>query len=130
MSEEPLECKQTIEQLKKSLEERTLQLEEAKRQLEQEKERLQQYIDTRKKLGEMTDLLQVSNTLEEAEEIIALHFSVLFPELDGALYLFIAPGDVEPVAAWGAHRDDFQQAFAMTDCWALRRGKTYRVGNG
>jgi diguanylate cyclase (GGDEF)-like protein len=119
--------RESIDQLEAQVEDLRSQLRKANQQLILEKTRLQQYSDFRKQLGDMTNLLEASSSLQEAGEIIALNFSVLFPMLNGALYLFKLPGEVESVAIWGENQGLFPKVFAKEDCWALRRGKTYQV---
>jgi diguanylate cyclase (GGDEF)-like protein len=116
-----------LDQLKGQVEDLRTQLQKANQQLILEKTRLQQYSYFRKQLGDMTNLLEASSSLQEAGEIIALNFSVLFPMLNGALYLFKLPDEVELVAVWGKNQELFPKGFAKEDCWALRRGKAYQV---
>jgi diguanylate cyclase (GGDEF)-like protein len=119
--------RENVAQLEEQVEDLGTQLQIANQQLLLEKARLQQYSYFRKQLGDMTNLLEASSSLQEAGEIIALNFSILFPRLDGALYLFKLPGEVESVAAWGENQENLPKSFAKEDCWALRRGKPYQA---
>jgi diguanylate cyclase (GGDEF)-like protein len=75
-------------------------------------------------LTEMSELLQLSTTLAEANEILPPFALRLFPSYDGALYV-AGSGDreLELAASWGAATD--VSAFAATDCWAVRRAHAH-----
>jgi len=122
-----------IQQLNTELEhrvvERTAQLNEANRNIHQEKVRLEQYGRQRELMGTMTDLLQASLTTEEASGIVSRYMQLLFSNRDGALYLLNASETLEPTAIWGEQKS-LDTMFGLNDCWALRRGKPYRFGNG
>jgi diguanylate cyclase (GGDEF)-like protein/PAS domain S-box-containing protein len=81
-------------------------------------------------LGEMVDLLQSCLTVEEAYAVIRTVTPKLFPSQSGALGVLGTSMDlVEVVAAWGdAPFPD--PLFAPDRCWALRRGRPYRVDIG
>jgi diguanylate cyclase (GGDEF)-like protein/PAS domain S-box-containing protein len=114
--------------LEKHVEERTAQLQESNQLLNNEKIRLQSYNRQREYLGEMTALLQASNSVDEAGRIISAHIGKLFPEWSGGLYFINASSSVEPITVWGNEAINLDHLFATSDCWALRRGKTYLVG--
>jgi diguanylate cyclase (GGDEF)-like protein/PAS domain S-box-containing protein len=82
-------------------------------------------------LGEMTAVLQTSNSADEAATVIATHARQLFAGDAGALYLFRHSRTVlEPAAAWGDVMPE-DHGFERDDCWALRRGRTHLVdGSG
>jgi diguanylate cyclase (GGDEF)-like protein len=81
-------------------------------------------------LNEMSDLLQSCFTLEEAHSIITRSAQQLFPTESGALFLVDdSQKMLEAMAIWGDNPLG-QQIFQPTDCWALRRGQTYQVGDG
>jgi diguanylate cyclase (GGDEF)-like protein/PAS domain S-box-containing protein len=80
-------------------------------------------------LSEMGRLLQACVTEEEARHVIARSIPGVFPDSSGAVYL------VEPsrslataIAVWG-EGSTVEQEFALSDCWALRRGHVH-VGRG
>ena len=78
-------------------------------------------------LAELGELLEASQTLDEAHQVIGKVASELFEGDAGALYtLDPERNTAEAVAAWGdpppAH-----QVFSPTDCWALRRGRMHIV---
>lgn len=78
-------------------------------------------------MSEMGDLLQSCLTAEEAYAVIGAFTPKLFPSESGALGVLGASRNlVEVVVSWG----DSQPAdrlFAPDRCWALRRGRAYRV---
>jgi diguanylate cyclase (GGDEF)-like protein/PAS domain S-box-containing protein len=76
-------------------------------------------------LNEMSHLLQVCQTAEEAYGIIANKSNELFPRTAGALYL-VNPARtlVRAVAVWG-ELSSAEQMFVPDDCLALRRGQTH-----
>lgn len=114
------------ELLEKRLAERTQQLHAANQLMDHEKARLQSYHRQREYLGEMTALLQASNSTNEAGRIVASYLEMLFPAWNGALY-FIAAASVEPVVVWGKDSIRLDHLFLTNNCWALRKGKTYLV---
>jgi diguanylate cyclase (GGDEF)-like protein/PAS domain S-box-containing protein len=81
-------------------------------------------------LGEMADLLQSCLTVEEAYGVIRAFTPKLFPSESGALGVIGASRNlVEVVTSWGdsPHIDPL---FPPDRCWALRRGRPYRVDGG
>jgi diguanylate cyclase (GGDEF)-like protein len=80
-------------------------------------------------LTELTNLLQVCATRQEAFEVLAQAAPALFPDTEGAVYTFVASRDVvEIVASWRG----FAPAATIEpgDCWGLRRGQLHTVKNG
>jgi diguanylate cyclase (GGDEF)-like protein len=78
-------------------------------------------------LSEMGDLLQSCFAAEEAYAVIAAFTPRLFPRESGALgVLGPSKNRVEVVAAWG-DLPPGDRLFAPDRCWALRRGRPYRV---
>jgi diguanylate cyclase (GGDEF)-like protein/PAS domain S-box-containing protein len=80
-------------------------------------------------LNQMNDLLQACATQEEAYDVIALMASDLFPGHSGFLAM-VQPQDrrVETVARWGDEAA-IVSAFALGDCWAMRRGHPHEVAD-
>lgn len=114
-------------ELEQRVESRTLQLQEANESLNYEKAQLEQYNLQREMMATMTDLLQASLSVKEASEIVCTHLKLLFPDCDGAIYLMNQQSLLEPVSIWG-DSDSLNVMYTTNECWALRRGKTYRFG--
>ncbi|HEY9837898.1 MAG TPA: sensor domain-containing diguanylate cyclase, partial [Vampirovibrionales bacterium] len=80
-------------------------------------------------LGEMNELLQACETLEEAYKAIGLKLPQLFPSCSGGLAAIdVFKNRVETVATWGKLPGS-KPWFAPHECWALRRGRSHRVDN-
>ncbi|WP_295400193.1 PAS domain-containing protein [uncultured Thiocystis sp.] len=77
-------------------------------------------------LNEMNDLLLSCLTNEDAYPIIARSAQTLFADFAGGLAVIDDSGALRRVAAWG-HPDSLPPAFALNDCWALRRGQPHAV---
>ncbi|MGZ5442898.1 MAG: diguanylate cyclase [Thermoanaerobaculia bacterium] len=89
--------------------------------------RLQRRVDELTLLAEMSDLLQLSATVEEAAAVVSAFGARLFPRCDGALYLAgLTPESLAMASAWGEPCDVL--AFAPSDCWALRRAQPHISG--
>jgi diguanylate cyclase (GGDEF)-like protein len=80
-------------------------------------------------LAEMSDFLQACATAEEAYNVIAHTAQQLFPETTGALFVYSASrNDLEAMATWSdLALNPNERVFAPEECWALRRGRMYRV---
>lgn len=86
-------------------------------------ERQNREITLRNELG---DLLQSCISVEEAGAVMARFVPKLFPGASGAAYLNTPAGEtLVPVSHWGEAPG--VEALTATDCWALRRGRTYLV---
>jgi diguanylate cyclase (GGDEF)-like protein/PAS domain S-box-containing protein len=82
-----------------------------------------------KLLNRMAELLQTCTTQEEAYKVIALMARELFVGQSGCLAsLRTWDQYLETVAQWG---DDVlpEALFSLEDCWAMRRGQPYIVGD-
>ena len=79
-------------------------------------------------MGEMRELLQNCETMEETYEVISPYATQAFGNASGAVYV-LAPSHntVERVASWGAAVDD-DAVFAPSACWGLRRGRLHAAG--
>ena len=93
--------------------------------------RLRQEMERREKklrvLNEMADLLQASLNLKEAYAIVDQKVEQLLPGLVGDLSLMKDGDFLERTVRWGAPSG--RSMFAPEDCWALRRGRPYHVGD-
>ncbi len=90
---------------------------------------LQHHSDELRELKEMNDALQACMTQDEVLAIVRQFVQRLFPNQPGMLYLMHPSGDhLEAKSRWGdpAAMNDF----LPQDCWAVRRGKVYRVEAG
>ncbi|WP_420477048.1 diguanylate cyclase [Noviherbaspirillum sp. ST9] len=87
---------------------------------------LQRYGNELRDLKEMSDAMQVCATQDEVLAVVRQFALRLFPQQPGTLYLLHASGDhYESRTSW---RDPAVKAdFLPQDCWAVRRGKMYRV---
>jgi diguanylate cyclase (GGDEF)-like protein len=79
-------------------------------------------------LRQLSELLQACATLEEAHGVMSQLCGRLFPDAAGAILLTPASRDgLWVVAAWGPPLAGARERFQLDDCWALRRGRVYRV---
>ena len=105
-------------------------LEQANRNLSEWVTELEQRTRQTTLLGEMADLLQSCLTADEAYSVIRAFAPKLFPSESGALGVLGASRNlVEVVASWG-EAPPTDPLFAPDRCWALRRGRPYRVDGG
>jgi diguanylate cyclase (GGDEF)-like protein/PAS domain S-box-containing protein len=105
-------------------------LEQANRNLSDWVNELEQRTRQTTLLGEMADLLQSCLTAEEAYAVIQAFAPKLFPSESGVLGVLGASRNlVEVVASWG-DSPPTDPLFAPDRCWALRRGRPYRVDGG
>ncbi|MDD5493002.1 MAG: GAF domain-containing protein, partial [bacterium] len=80
-------------------------------------------------LSEMGELLQTCLTLDEAFTVIDHTMQQLFNEESGALCVLDQKQNlVETMVVWGEEATG-EKVFAPGDCWALRRGQLYSVGD-
>ncbi|AFZ32289.1 diguanylate cyclase with PAS/PAC and GAF sensors [Gloeocapsa sp. PCC 7428] len=80
-------------------------------------------------LGEMSEILQACQTVEEAYKTLPSLVQPLFPKLSGGIFLINASRNiVEAVATWGSISSS-HTLFKSDDCWALRRGRLHYVEN-
>lgn len=77
-------------------------------------------------LGEMSEILQACQTVEEAYKSLPSLVQPLFPGISGGIFLINASRNmVEAVATWG--NASSQTLFKSDDCWALRRGRIHHI---
>jgi diguanylate cyclase (GGDEF)-like protein len=104
-------------------------LQASEQQLKQWIGELEQRSDEISQLAELSDVLQACFTLDEAYQVLAELVQVLFPETTGGIYTISESKTlVEAVATWGAQRAS-TDVFVPTECWALRRGRSYYLEN-
>lgn len=82
-------------------------------------------------LVEMSRMLQVCSSIQEAVELFIGVGRRMFPEAIGCVYLFRASRDVvERVGRWGPDVDRTSLlAFTLQDCMGLRLGKPHRLNS-
>ncbi len=109
-------------------------LEEANARLQASNEELAWTNGRMAMLNELGDLLQSSTDSEEARAVIRDLAPRVCPGTSGAVFLF---GDsrmqLEKAVSWGERSPDGEEESPSTlapgDCWALRRGRPYRIGD-
>lgn len=80
-------------------------------------------------LAEMSSLLQATATVEELYAVIADYLERLFPDVQGAFFVYSASrDDLEQKASWGGFPvADEAPLIKPAECWGLRRGRAHRV---
>lgn len=102
-------------------------LQQAKQHLEAWVRELEQRTREMTLLSEMGDMLRACLTTDEAYTVIVRVAQQIFPVEAGALYVIShAHNLVEAVAVWG-DASRVERAFALNECWALRRGRVHWV---
>ncbi len=82
-------------------------------------------------LRQLSELLQACATPDEAHGIMGQLCGRLFPDASGAILVTPASRDgLWAVAVWGPPLAGGRERFQLDDCWALRRGRVYRVDDG
>lgn len=90
---------------------------------------LQQHDLEMRELRDMNDALQVCMTYDEVFAVFRQFGRRLFPANAGVLYLLDeSSGILDAKAAW--ENPVSMKEFALQECWALRRGRIYRVEAG
>ena len=80
-------------------------------------------------LADMSEMLQLTATVEEAAAVLPSFAPRLFPVCDGALYVSgMIPDSLAMAASWGEPVD--MLAFAPADCWAIRRARSHVTDAG
>lgn len=106
----------------------TLELQTAQAQLNQRVKELEQRSREINLLSEMSNLLQIANSPDEAYTIIAQSISHLFQQASSALYIKNSvPGMMEIKGRSGNVTSESKMA--GDDCWGLRRGRLYRASH-
>ncbi len=78
------------------------------------------------RLTELGNLLQASETAQEAHSVLNQSLHGIFQGLDGAVYLYRASRNVlEKKSDWGTTSST--EVLGPGDCWALRRGQAHLV---
>ncbi len=97
--------------------------------IESRVEALLRHGEEMRQLRDMNDALQACVTHDEVYAVVRQCLQQLFPGRAGALYMLGASGDhFAVVAQWQEPASELE--FLPDDCWAVRRGKPYRVDSG
>jgi diguanylate cyclase (GGDEF)-like protein len=79
-------------------------------------------------LRQLSELLQACATPEEAHGVMGQLCGRLFPDAAGTILVTPESRDgLWAVAIWGPPLAGGRERFQLDDCWALRRGRVYRV---
>lgn len=78
-------------------------------------------------IGELGDLLQSANSIEEARTVLGRQARLLFPNVSGAVFLCSAScEELAALSSWGPQSTELAaQVFRNEDCWGLRRGREH-----
>ncbi|MFH0845775.1 MAG: diguanylate cyclase, partial [Pseudomonadota bacterium] len=130
---ERMRAEEALRQAKLELEDkvatRTAELSEANEKLGAWVKELEQRNREITTLSNLGDLLQACATPQEAYTVIAQSTKQLFPFDSGALFIFGESRNLlDAVAVWGDTPPD-ERLFTPDDCWALRRGRPYMIGD-
>ena len=79
-------------------------------------------------LRQLSELLQACATPDEAHAVMGQLCGRLFPDAAGQVLVTPASRDgLWAAAVWGPPLAGGRERFQLDDCWALRRGRVYRV---
>lgn len=78
-------------------------------------------------MSEMQEFLHACLTTDEIGPVVARSFTIVFPEVQGALYLMSpSRAELETAITWGGFPNiPDSQLFSPDDCWGLRRGRAF-----
>lgn len=115
----------------KNLQEAILSTQQANEKLTGWVERLEKQTEEITLLSRLAEMLQICQDANEAYAVICKYASQLFPAVSGAVYLINdSQNYFEPASVWGKFSKQLdRRLFKLTECWALRSGKTHLVQN-
>jgi PAS fold/GAF domain len=91
---------------------------------------LERRADVTSVTNEMADLLQSCRTMKEFYQVVARYCGRIFDREPGAMFVVNASRSaLEMVASWGGAAPA-ERVFPPDACWALRRGKPHKAGDG
>jgi diguanylate cyclase (GGDEF)-like protein/PAS domain S-box-containing protein len=94
-------------------------------ELKKSHDELTQYNYEMQLINQLNSYLQVCRTVEETFPIVSYYAEQIFPDCDGALFLFNESKSlVEAKSKWGNDTIDMP-VIAPDDCWSLRQGKSH-----
>lgn len=115
------------ERLEERIIERTRELETANRALEQSVRTLSLHQREMVLLGEMGNLFQACQDLDEGMVVAEVELARLFPQFSGGLFLMNASHNILDRAVTLGTPSNMGDHHAPEDCWALRRSKPHVV---
>lgn len=78
-------------------------------------------------LGELNEWLQSSSSLTELFQMVSSFLEHLLPKSSGSIYIYSNSRDVlDAAVCWNGGTT--KEHIRPTDCWGLRRGRTYKYG--
>lgn len=99
---------------------------QANEQLAQRVDELHQRSQEIALLSEMSEMLQISSSIDEMRHVLPEFGSRLFPGLGGVVFAVRSTPDAVEAAAWWGEAPEVT-TFGLSDCWALRLGRAHLV---
>lgn len=94
-------------------------------ELKKSHDELTQYNYEMQLINQLNSYLQVCRTVEETFPIVSYYSEQIFPDCDGALFLFNdSKSLVEAKSTWGSETIAMP-VISPDDCWSLRQGKSH-----
>jgi len=94
-------------------------------ELKKSHDEMTQYNYEMQLINQLNSYLQVCRTVDETYPIVSYYAEQIFPECDGALFLFNdSKSLVEAKSKWGRDTTAIP-VITPDDCWSLRQGKTH-----
>jgi diguanylate cyclase (GGDEF)-like protein/PAS domain S-box-containing protein len=95
-------------------------------ELKKSHDEMTQYNHEMQLINQLNSYLQVCRTVDETYPIVSYYAEQIFPECDGALFLFNESKSlVEAKSQWGNSEITNSPVITPDDCWSLRQGKTH-----
>jgi diguanylate cyclase (GGDEF)-like protein/PAS domain S-box-containing protein len=96
-------------------------------ELQKSHDELTQYNHEMQLINQLNSYLQVCRTVDETFPIVSYYAEKIFPECNGALFLFNDQKTfLETPSKWGKNPPKTEMILA-DDCWALRQGKMHTM---
>ncbi len=95
-------------------------------ELQKSHDELTQYNHEMQLINQLNSYLQVCRTIDETYPIVSYYSEQIFPDCNGALFLFTENKSmVEATAIWGKKSILSSEVISPDDCWSLRQGKMH-----
>ena len=95
-------------------------------ELKKSHDEMTQYNYEMQLINQLNSYLQVCRTVDETYPIVSYYAEQIFPDCDGALFLFNDSKTlVEAKSKWGNQDTTEVPVISPDDCWSLRQGKTH-----